>query len=260
MAPRTAPPRVCLVLQHFYPMPDIRNDEPTSPNRPRRLREWRHLVLLVSILGLFIITPVVAIFPHAVVLLNAFATFVLAAGSYALFGQRRLFAIALAWSGVSISATVLLLLTQRQWAAVLSHCCVIILIAFFCITILGYVLGEGRISLDKIFAAVCVYMLIGYAWTFAYALIGQVQPDAFLTTAGQPAQPVAYVPHILAMRYFSFMTLTTVGYGDIVPYSAAARTLAALEAITGQIYLTVLVARLVGLHIVHAAGSRSSKS
>jgi voltage-gated potassium channel Kch len=59
------------------------------------------------------------------------------------------------------------------------------------------------------------------------------------------------------MRYFSFSTLTTVGYGDIVPRSNAARTLAELEAITGQIYLAVLVARLVGLHIVDSSGSRS---
>jgi voltage-gated potassium channel Kch len=62
---------------------------------------------------------------------------------------------------------------------------------------------------------------------------------------------------VLQMRYFSFTTLTTVGYGDIIPHSAAARTLASLEAVTGQIYLTVLVARLVGLHIVHARRSSS---
>jgi Ion channel len=54
------------------------------------------------------------------------------------------------------------------------------------------------------------------------------------------------------MGHSSFMTLTTVVYGDIVPRSSAARTLAGLEAISGQIYLTVLVARLVGLDIVHA--------
>ncbi|MEP6637546.1 MAG: potassium channel family protein [Acidobacteriota bacterium] len=60
-------------------------------------------------------------------------------------------------------------------------------------------------------------------------------------------------------RYFSFMTLTIVGYGDIVPHSPAARTLATLEAITGQIYLTALMARLVGLHIVHASSSASRK-
>jgi voltage-gated potassium channel Kch len=61
----------------------------------------------------------------------------------------------------------------------------------------------------------------------------------------------------MQFRYFSFMTLTTVGYGDVLPRSDAARTLAALEAVMGQIYLTVLVARLVGLHIVHSHGSDS---
>ena len=56
----------------------------------------------------------------------------------------------------------------------------------------------------------------------------------------------------MQMRYFSFITLTTLGFGDVVPRSSAARTMAALEGVVGQIYLTVLVARLVGLHIVHA--------
>jgi hypothetical protein len=55
-----------------------------------------------------------------------------------------------------------------------------------------------------------------------------------------------------AVLYFSFATLTTLGYGDIVPVSAIARTLATLEAITGQLYLAVLVARLVGLHIAES--------
>jgi voltage-gated potassium channel len=60
-------------------------------------------------------------------------------------------------------------------------------------------------------------------------------------------------------RYFSFVTLATVGYGDIVPHTPAARTLALLEAILGQFYLVALVGRLVGLHIVHGNGERDSK-
>ena len=66
-----------------------------------------------------------------------------------------------------------------------------------------------------------------------------------------------YAGRVMQLRYFSFMTLTTVGYGDVVPRSAGARTMAVLEAVMGQIYLAVLVARLVGLHIVHASGSSS---
>jgi hypothetical protein len=60
----------------------------------------------------------------------------------------------------------------------------------------------------------------------------------------------------VGVLYFSFVTLTTLGYGDVVPTSPVTRTLASLEAITGQLYLTVLVARLVGLHIAESLGQR----
>lgn len=66
-----------------------------------------------------------------------------------------------------------------------------------------------------------------------------------------------YVGRLMQMRYFSFETLTTLGYGDIVPRSPVARMLATLEAVMGQIYLTVLIARLVGLHIVDANSTRA---
>ncbi len=220
---------------------------------------WRHLALLISILVLFVITPIAAMFPHGVLLLNVFATMVLAAGSYALFEHRRLFAIAVGSSAVSILATALLRFTQSQWAAILSHACVVVLIAFFSISILAYVLRGGRVTVDRIFAAVCVYLLIGYAWTFAYALIEALQPGSFAGADGNSAAvtPGNYVDQVLELRYFSFMTLTTVGYGDIVPRTSIARTLAALEGITGQVYLMVLVARLVGLHIVHSSRRNS---
>ncbi|HEY3664303.1 MAG TPA: ion channel [Chthoniobacterales bacterium] len=221
----------------------------------KRREEWRHLVLLISILFLFVITPLVAIFRHGVLFMNIVAAIVLAAGTYALSTRKRLFFIALGICGVSVLATWLLLITQQRWAAIFSHSCVVVLILYFSVTILAYVLRGTRVTMDKIFAAICVYLLIGYAWTFAYALTSELQPGAFGALPATP--PNEYVGHVLVLRYFSFTTLTTVGYGDIVPRSAAARTLAVLEGVTGQIYLTVLVARLVGLHIVHAQrGSR----
>ena len=219
--------------------------------------EWRHFALLISILFLFVVTPVVAVFPHGVLLMDVLAALVLVTGSYSLSESRRLFAVAIVLSGISIIATCLLLVTQLRWTAALSHSFIIVLIVYFCVTILGYVLRGARITLDKILAAVCVYLLIGYAWTFAYALVDELSPGAFV--AAPATLSSEYVARILQMRYFSFMTLTTVGYGDIVPHSATAQTLAALEAVTGQIYLTVLVARLVGLHIVHAHSLSSRK-
>lgn len=217
---------------------------------PEPRDQWRHFALLLSILFLFVIAPVIAIFPDGAMIMNIVAAIVLMAATYALVGRKRLFAAALALCAISIVATWLLLITKTRWAAIFSHSCVVVLISYFCVTILNYVLRGSRITLDKIFAAVCVYLLIGYAWTFAYALVEELQPGAFVALS--PISPDEYVTRVLEMRYFSFMTLTTVGYGDLVPRSATARTLASLEAITGQIYLMVLVARLVGLHIVHA--------
>lgn len=102
--------------------------------------------------------------------------------------------------------------------------------------------------MDKIRGAICVYLLIGFAWTFGYGIIELINPGSFSGLAEIDANN--HVGRIMQLRYFSFATMTTLGYGDILPRSPVARTLATLEAITGQIYLTVLIARLVGLHIV----------
>jgi hypothetical protein len=100
--------------------------------KPRN--EWRHLALLSSILFLFVITPVVAAFRHGVLIMNAVAAVVLVAGSYTLSERKRLFAVAVCLSGISIMAAWLVLITQQPWAAILSHSCVIVLIIFFSVT------------------------------------------------------------------------------------------------------------------------------
>jgi len=167
-----------------------------------------------------------------------------------------LFITAIVLSAISIVATCLLLAFPQHWAVFVSHSSIILLVAFFCVSILAYVLRSGRVTSDKIFAAICVYLLLAFAWTYAYALLEDMQPGSF--TASTETGRNDYVAHVMQLRYFSFMTLTTVGYGDVLPRSPAARTMAVLEAVMGQIYLAVLVARLVGLHIVHATrGDRS---
>jgi len=219
--------------------------------------EWRHLALLISILVLFTITPLVERFRHGIFIMDILAAAVLIAGSYALGRRKHLFAAAVILSLIATIISGLLLIRQERWIVVCWLICIVTLSVYLSITILGYVLHSGRITTDKIFAAVCVYLLIGYAWTFSYALLDELNPASFLALS--PASAHDYVSHVLQLRYFSFMTLTTVGYGDIVPRSSPARTLAVLEAVTGQIYLTVLVARLVGLHIVHAHVSTSAR-
>jgi len=218
---------------------------------------WRHLALLICIFLVFIVTPFAVTFRQGILVLNIVAAILLVAGSYALSERKHLLTVAIILSVISIIGTWLLLVFAQHWAVLLAHTCIIVLVAFFSVTILGYVLRSGRVTADRIFAAVCVYMLIGFAWTFTYALLEEIAPGSFapLPETGQNE----YVARVQELRYFSFMTLTTVGYGDVVPRSPAARTMAVLEAVMGQIYLAVLVARLVGLHIVHATGLRSGE-
>jgi hypothetical protein len=184
------------------------------------------------------------------------AAAVLVAASYALSEKRHLFLIAIVCSAISIIATWTLMIFPSHWTVLIAHSCIILLVSFFSISILTYVLRSGRVTSDRIFAAICVFMLIGYAWAFLYAMIDELEPGAFVSING--VRPADYVSRVMQLRYFSFITLTTTGYGDIVPRSPLARTFAMLEAVMGQFYLAVLVARLVGLHIVHATRSESS--
>lgn len=216
---------------------------------------WRHLTLLLSILLLFIVSPIVVELRHGVLVLNIVGAGILLAATYAISERKRLFHVAVILTAISIIGTSLLLAYPKTWIVVVSHVSIVVLITFFIVTILDAVLRAGRITADRIFAAVCVYMLIGYAWAFAYTILEELQPGSFSV----PPETVRndYVGRVMQLRYYSFMTLTSVGYGDIVPRAPAARTMAMLEAITGQFYLVALIGRLIGLHIVHTTAASS---
>jgi voltage-gated potassium channel Kch len=105
---------------------------------------------------------------------------------------------------------------------------------------------DAATSLDTIFGGVAVYFLLGLMWEFFY-YIALILAPASLTQGGQS---LALGPNTFdLLLYFSFMTMTTVGYGDVVPASDATRILAILQAVTGQLYLVILIGGLVGAHI-----------
>ena len=216
---------------------------------------WRHLALLITILLLFVTAPFVVSLHDGILIMNVISVTVLIAGSYALSERKYLFAIAVALSAITVAGTGLVLAFRQPWALLVSSSSIVVLVGFFCVTILSYVLGSGRVTSDKIFAAICVYMLLGYCWSFVYSILLELQPESFVSTTELVRND--YVGRMMQLRYFSFTTLTTVGYGDIVPHSPAARTMAILEAVMGQFYLVALVGRLVGLHIVHGNIERS---
>lgn len=103
--------------------------------------------------------------------------------------------------------------------------------------------------------AACIYLLVGTVWGFAYTILEIVAPGSFLIVEPSNAAAIRLGDQPGWLIYFSFTTLTTVGFGDILPVSANARSLAVLEAVVGQIMLVVMMARLVGLHVAHATAA-----
>jgi hypothetical protein len=208
-------------------------------------------VLLISLLLLFLITPFVAAARYGTVVINTAGVLVLLSGIYAMSEQRRLFVVTLIGSVAAIATNLLMVVFQSEWIAIAWHGFTLLLLGLFSVGILEDVLRRGQISADKICGAICVYLLIGFAWAFGYGIIELINPGSFSGLAEIDTNN--RVGRIMQLRYFSFATLTTLGFGDILPRSPAARMLATLEAVIGQIYLTVLIARLVGLHIIHAS-------
>lgn len=109
------------------------------------------------------------------------------------------------------------------------------------------VLAKGPVDAEKITGALCVYLLIALLFSYGYWLCDRLLPGAFAPTSAAGEDLGRWL-------YFSLVTLTTLGYGDVQPVHPAARTMASMEAVIGQLYLAVLVARLVGLHISQGTG------
>lgn len=133
----------------------------------------------------------------------------------------------------------------------------ILLMAFLAYTvaaILQAILRSQNVSSEMLTGAICVYLLLVLIWSSAYGIVESLQPGSFIYAYAQEAGTEAMLtdqhPSTSAI-YFSMVTLTTLGYGDIVPATPASRMLASLQALVGQIYIAFVVARLVGLYIVH---------
>jgi hypothetical protein len=106
----------------------------------------------------------------------------------------------------------------------------------------SYLFRVREVTFELITGAICGYFLMGMMWANIYSALEYVIPGSFSLPEGAAAIKMTFF-------YYSFVTLTTLGYGDITPVSSAAKSLAVLESVAGQIYLAVIIARLVGLSI-----------
>jgi hypothetical protein len=130
----------------------------------------------------------------------------------------------------------------------LSHVSVAVYFGFLEGVVFLRVMAHRQVTSQTVIGAICGYLLIGYIFTFGYLVLVYFDSSA-IAIGGKPlgTEGVANIgTHVAELAYFSFVSLTTVGYGDIVPVSPIARSMAIVEILAGQLYLAAFVARLVG--------------
>ena len=113
------------------------------------------------------------------------------------------------------------------------------------VNVLAYVTRGQKVTADKIFGGMSAYIMLAVAWAGIYRLMYEWNDKAFFVDPARNIQGILGSPDLL---YFSFITLTTLGYGDITPVAGYARASAALESMTGLFFMAILVARLVSLY------------
>ena len=206
-------------------------------------KEQRFLFLLVSILVLLLISPILKGFVHIKILLDIFYSiiFIFAADAIRQDRKHLIIAIVLAlpmllviWAGHFVEMYVL---------SITGNFFGITFFIYMIITILKHIFHQDRINREVICAAVVVYLLMGVLWAFVYGTVEHLQPNSFSVTIDAIGDK-RYI-----FLYYSFVTLTTLGYGDISPITPVASSMAILEAIIGQLYLVVQIAWLVGLRV-----------
>jgi hypothetical protein len=167
--------------------------------------------------------------------------------------QQRLFFLLLGIPSILFSAASYMVSgTFSRWTLFLGHLCEMVFLFGAAVLIVKSLFRSRAITFDGIFGAICGYLFLGLAWAILYAMIEGLHPGSFEMSRSIVFSDAraALLPNVLT--YYSFVTLTTVGFGDVVAVTPITRTCAWIEAVTGQFYLAVIVAGLVSLLVASA--------
>jgi hypothetical protein len=231
------------------------------------LRQKRHTALLVALVIAFAVRPLIGnegvapvIFSLALVLLLLVSLYTihidaLIGERHTLVAQRRRrTVVGWALAIVAIAERLIAFLSSDPRIFLIGTLTWMVFLAFVTVSILRTVLRQKAVTGETISMAISVYLLFGFTWGLLYAAMFDVHPEAF-NLGAQFSTPTAkpdYADLLPTFVYFSLTTLSTIGFGDITPVGLQARYAAVAEAITGQFYLAILVARLVGLQMTQS--------
>ena len=221
-----------------------------DPRKIASVRFGRHQIgrfrfLLLSLMMIIGLRPLLDewIGTHiwADVLTDIFFAFALMSGLHAVSGQPRQLRFALLLAAAIILLGLLHYTLEVQLLFRLQQGLSGVFLVQMLFMIWIHIEKENEVTLDLIMASACAYILIGMVWAYFYHFVEVFHPHSF-TLPWTPGDD------LWDFYYYSFVTLTTVGYGNILAITKSARVLSILEAITGQLYLAIMISRLVGLH------------
>jgi hypothetical protein len=203
-------------------------------------------LLVMLVLTLFVVTPLASSALIGSEIMLAFVAVLTVTGVAAVSGNRGMLivVIILAAAGIGLDWAAHFANQKALWVIDdLSRLAFVLMLA---VIVTVRVFRPGNITHHRVQGAICVYLLAGMAWAYSYSVLLAFDPAAIHISETYDTASV----RTGLIRYFSFVTLTTLGYGDIVPVSPIARSLAASEALFGQLYPAIMIARLISLSII----------
>ena len=214
-------------------------------SRVMGLRRFSMVQLLIALALLFFFFPFVEEIKDGDIIVSLLLSLVLLSAILAVASRGRTLTVALLLAIPAVAGRWLNHFQPHFLPPAIFLVAGIGLVAFVVVNLLGFVLRAPSVDVEVLCASISAYLMLGLIWTMAYWLVASVTPTAFAfnTATGTKESMEGFNAF-----YFSFVTLSTVGYGDITPVSKVARMLAATEAMTVLLYVAVLIARLVGLY------------
>ena len=214
----------------------------------------KYTVLLLSLLLLLVLYPVIQWLDGGLIALNLSFTLVLLAALYTIAHSRRSLIGGLVFLVFAMVGLWAHRVTAADWAVWMGVGFAGVLIAYTALVLLLEILRSECVTMDTLAGGVAIYLLIGIVGAFVHVLIVLADPQAFYYSVTSAAAMQNGLDDFQTYVFYSFTALTTLGFGDIVPVNPLARTVSYLEAVIGQVYLAVLIARLVGQQLSGTRG------
>jgi hypothetical protein len=213
----------------------------------------RFLGLLIFIIAMIVVGPLFEEFVGLSILIDILWSAILVSAIYAVSQKKHHILIAVLLALPMLGSIWTKYFVQHKALIVVGSLCGAAFFLFAIIQMLVFIYGHKEVSRDLIVGAAVVYLFMALMWTFIFVVVETLHPGSFNLPEGQNLEATR---HFL---YYSFVTLTTLGYGDITPITPLARSLCILEAVIGQLYLVVQVAWLVGVHVSQSMLKRAGR-